>query len=167
MCIVVFALIVLVMINRRLNSDKTSYVPVDLTSFSIQALTDEQITQSSDCSNALGAKWDRAGEKSGITDESFIEADYSKMNYRAKKLNGIKTVSVTLAEDCFLSLDVDLKVGSGNVAVAIIMDGELLEIVKDETTFNRQYSVEGKHIFRVKVLAESAELEISVKRVLS
>ena len=145
-------------------NDREGYIPVELDGFSIEALSDEQVTQIYDCYRAYRSGDTRRGNTSGVSDRRIEEYDADSVDYHAKKLNGIKTVSVTLAEDCLLSIDIDSEVSAGKAAIAIIMDGELLEIVKDETTFKRQYSVEGKHTFRIKLLCENSELEISIKR---
>lgn len=138
---------------------------LDLDSFKIEGVTDEQICDiyfdSRGTFNTVRTNGDSTGVKGNKTVKEY---DRDETFYSGKKMVGIITPSATLARDCTLVITVDSKLNSGNMRIVVVMDGEIVEYVEPNVQKTLSYTVSGEHTFYVKVLCENADMEISVTR---
>lgn len=163
-CISICALITVVIIVNAI--DFSSDLSNRLENFSIANLSTEDIVNEDFSSTfALSRKYE-SGTKTGVDGASKYE-DSDKSEFKCKKVTGIKRVSATKASDCTLKLNISSKLISGNAKIVIICDDEILDYVNLGQTETFTYDVVGEHIYSVKLLAEEAELEITIEREIS
>ena len=99
---------------------------------------------------------------------AFIRSTYhiylTKKRVTCKKITGILRVSATKVSDCTLTINISSKLLSGNAKIVVICDDEIINYIEFDQEITLTYDVKGEHIYSVKILAEEAKLEISVKR---
>lgn len=127
-------------------------------------LTTEQIVEIASSQSSYFTSWTCKGEGSGMENEKYAEADYNATFFSAKKINGIKTVSATLAKDCNLNIIIDSELSKGDARIVIVMDDTIIEDFAAGEERNFEYIVEGEHEFYVKILCQDAEIEIRTIR---
>lgn len=103
------------------------------------------------------------GLKTNI-DGRLSEYNYEECTFSCKKLSGVKTLQATRMMHDTLTLAVSSQLDAGNLEIVIIVDGEY----HSHVPVNQNASVvltdiSGKTVV-VKLAAESAELNVSVKR---
>lgn len=163
-CITVFALITIIILVNVI--DLSSDVSNRLDDFSINSLSaDDIVNEEFSSTFALTRKYE-SGTKTGVDGASKYE-DSDKSELRCKKITGIKRVSATKASDCTLIISISSKLISGDAKIVIICDDEILDYIEFGQTKTFTYNVVGEHIYSVKILAEEAELEVSVEREIS
>ena len=90
--------------------------------------------------------------------------DFDFCTVSARQISGVLTIQATNVDADELTLEIDTTLQSGNMEVFILVDGELAqqaEVNKNQTI--TLTDVAGKDVL-VKIGAESAQMEISVKR---
>ena len=162
----IFILIIVIssIINPPDDSLKDLYP--DLDSFRIENLTEEQILKVDNTFKAYKSSIRRSGKGSGLP-LKYEDEDRDKISFSAKKVNGIKLISVTSAKDCKLQLNINSKVVSGNAKIVVVTDKTGFEFYDVNKELIIEYDVQGQHEYYVKLLAENAEAEIQVQRVFS
>ena len=73
-------------------------------------------------------------------------------------------MSATKAVDCTLKITVESTLKEGEMKIAVIRDGEMLEYPDVGTTVSVEYDVVGEHTYYVKALFEDADMKFSVYR---
>lgn len=162
-CIIAFVLIITIIVSVI---DHSTNVSKALEDFSIDSLSTQEIASEEFSSAfALSRKYE-SGTRTGVDGASKYE-DSDKSEFKCKKVTGIKRISATKALDCRLIINISSRLISGNAKIVIICDGEILDYVEFGQDKTLTYDVTGEHIYSVKILAEEAELEISVAREIS
>lgn len=154
-----------IMINAIIQGPSDDGEPdLDLKTFSIETVTDEQIIGISSNYRSYLASQKYSGTDTDISNARYEDCDKTKCTLSAKKINGIQTVSATRAQDCVLTLDIESSLDAGEMKIAVVMDGEILEYVPVGGSAHFVYNVTGEHYYYVKIIAENAEMSISVNR---
>lgn len=160
-CIAIFVLITIIGLVNVI--DISSNVSQVLDNFAIDNLSLEDIIYKEFSSTFASSRKYESGTKTGVDGASKYE-DSDRIEFRCKKMTGIKRVSVTKVSDCTLTISISSKLSSGNARIVVICDDEILEYVEFGQKKTLTYDVTGEHIYFVKILAEEAELEIAVER---
>ena len=158
--VVIISIIFISIYNGEQNPD---IAMPDLSKFSLEELSNEQIIHISIHYNSLKSHVSRSGNRSGVVG-TYKDFDSDICDYSSKKITGIMTLSVTLAKDCTLKLDINSKVESGNLRFVLICDNEIIETIEATSDISFTYNVVGEHTYYVKALCENASVEITVKR---
>ena len=137
---------------------------IDLESFVIADLSDEQIIGIDGKCKASVPKFTRSGSNSGITDIKFADEDRDTTVYSSKNIVGIKTVSATLVKNSIVKFNIDSTLVSGDAEVVIIANGEILERFEAGSKKSFEYSVIGESVFYVRILCKNANIEITTER---
>ena len=141
----------------------SSNVSKELENFSIDNLSAEDIINKEFSSTFASSSKYQGGTETGVDGASkYVDSD--RIEFKCKKTTGINCVSATKVTDGTLTINISSKLSSGNAKFVIIRDKEILEYIdfgQDKTLI---YDVKGEHIYYVKILAEEAELSISVER---
>ena len=146
--------------------DHSTDVSKALEDFSIDSLSSEDISKNEYASVFAVSRKYKSGTKTGVDGASKYE-DTDKIEFKCKKITGIKRVSATKVSDCTLTINVSSKLLSGNAKIVVVCDDEILDYIEFGQEKTLTYDVIGEHIYSVKMLAEEAELEISVEREIS
>ena len=130
----------------------------------VNELTDEQIVEISTNQSSYGTCWLAKGDASGVRNKEYRSVDYDETFFSAKKINGIKTVSSTMANDCTVNLEIDSSISKGNARIVVIIDDKIVEEFEAGENKSLEYTVDGEHFIYVKILCEDAEIEIKTTR---
>ncbi len=157
--------IVISMLSGLLSGNKKDIPEIDLDSFSIENLTEEEILKISHASRGFFSHFAYKGEKTGVSGTGYRDYDRDNTKFSCRKITGINTVNATKAEDCVVEWSIDFNVLKGNAKAVIVMDET--EIIKEfeageDIVFS--YEIVGEHEFYVKILCEKARVEIEVDR---
>lgn len=166
-CALVIAIIIL---YSCITSDKedNEELKLDLDSFSIESVTEEQKCKVVDSFNALLTSWSDSGKNSGVKDIEFDEEDRDKVRFSAKKITGLKTINVTLAEDKTVHWEINSSLSKGKAKIIIVMDKDVvLKECEAGENVDFTYQATGKHEFYVKILCEEAQIEIEAMRTIN
>lgn len=106
------------------------------------------------------------GTSSGAPNASRYE-DSDRVQFTCDEISGIKTVSVTKAENCELTFTVNSTLYSGKAKIIVIRDDKIVERLDFNESKAVTFSVLGESIFKVKILCESAKLDVEVLRQIS
>ena len=160
-CIICFVIVFAVFaFNLDKFSQKSS---LDLKTFSIEVLSDEQIVKVINCNSILSSTQYKNNTSTGVPNTSKT-VDSDEIKFSCKEITGISEVSATKAKDCTLTLNISSELVSGKAEIVVIRDELILERLDFNETKQLSYYVTGEHIFVVKILCERAELSISVSR---
>ena len=91
-----------------------------------------------------------------------IDSDNVETSY--KKFIGIETVSATKVKNSVLKLDIESELTEGVGKIVVICDNEIVEYLEFNESRTLTYEVRGEHIYSVKILCESAKINIKVSR---
>ena len=160
-CIGVFVLLTIIVLVNVI--DHSTNVSKELEDFSIDSLSSEDISSNEYASVFAASRKYKSGTRTGVDGASKYE-DTDKIDFKCKKITGISRVSATKVSDCTLTINVSSKLLSGNAKIVVICDDEILEYIEFGQEKILTYNVIGEHIYSIKILAEEAELEISVER---
>lgn len=104
------------------------------------------------------------GENTEITNYNLKECDYDTVNYRVSEIHGVLTLQATKTDADQMDLEIQSEVVSGNMEIIIVVDNECYKsVAANETCFVSLSDISGKLVL-VKMGAESAELQVTVKR---
>ncbi len=135
--------------------------------FSIDSLSDEEIIHKQNATTFASSIKYNKGEKTGVVGASKYE-DSDKVEFSCKKINGIKRISATkVAEGSTLTLRISSTLKSGNAKIVIISKEQIVEYIEFGEDVTLTYEADSECIFYVKILAEDAELKITVEREIS
>ena len=135
--------------------------------FSIDNLSDEDIIHKQNATTFASSIKYNKGEKTGVVGASKYE-DSDKVEFGCKKITGIKRISATkVAEGSTLTLKISSTLTSGKAKIVIISKEEIVEYIEFGRDLTLTYEVDSECIFYVKILAEDAELKITVEREIS
>ena len=161
MCIVLSVLLTIIVLVNVI--DHSTKVSKELEDFSIDSLSSEDIINDESASVFAVSRKYKSGTKTGVDGASKYE-DSDRVQFKCKKMTGIMRVSATKVSDCTLTIDVSSEISSGNAKIVVICDDEILDYIEFGQEKTLTYEVIGEHIYSVKILAEEAELEITVER---
>ena len=136
----------------------------DLDDFSIDTISDEEISKFITSAQFLSHTDYERDTSTGVS-KADKTLDSDRVRITCEKMFGIAQVSATKASDCYIVLKIKSTLYSGRAEIVITKDDkEVLDRFELGGEVSRTYRVEGEHIYRVKVLAEDAKLEIETKR---
>ena len=156
-CLIIVSTVYLLNLDK-LNQGST----LDLESFSIDNLTDEQIATETKARAYKSSTNYKNNSGSGAS--SIVTLDSDRIQFSCKSITGIDRVSLTKAKDCTLTLNISSELKSGKAKIVIVRDDMILDYVEFNETKELTYTVTGEHLFTVKILCEDAELSIEVVR---
>ena len=94
----------------------------------------------------------------------YRDEDYTRITHKFSKLSGVITAQATKRQSQFLTLIITTVLESGNMEVAIIVDGQYYcSVPLNQTTTIKLEDASGKLVL-VRVAGESAKGEVSVTR---
>ena len=102
---------------------------------------------------------DIISNSSSASTVSFTKTVGNKTEVSIKKFSGVKSIYKKYSADGEYTFDFDVKCNSGNLAVFLVYDDEIVKIIPVNETSSFSYSFEGT--FEVKIAGESANLEIT------
>lgn len=104
-----------------------------------------------------------AGSRSDAGSQ-YRDEDYTRITHKFGKLSGVITAQATKRQSQFLTLIITTVLESGNMEVAIIVDGQYYcSVPLNQTTTIKLEDASGKLVL-VRVAGESAKGEVSVTR---
>ena len=130
---------------------------------SLAILETSEIIRDDNNYSALGSSTSYRGEKTNVRG-TMKDYDYGEVSYRCKKLSGIMTLQVTKAECDSVTLEIDSTLEKGNLQIAVIVDGQLYELLEANKAKTVVLTDVAQKTICVKAAAESAQAKISVKR---
>lgn len=130
---------------------------------SLAVIDTNDILSSTNNFSAFSSNSSQSGGHTGVVGK-LKKYDYDKVTFRCKKISGIKTLQVTKAISDQMTLEIDSQLDTGNMEIIIIVDGDYY----DRVAANKVSSVVltgiiGKTVI-VKMAAECATMNISIKR---
>lgn len=130
---------------------------------SLAVIDTKDILSSTNNFSVFSSNVSQSGEHTGVVGK-LKEYDYDEVIFRCEKISGIKTLQVTKATSDQMTLEIDSQLDAGNMEIIIIVDGEYY----DSVATNKVNSVVLTDIIDktviVKIAAESAKMNISIKR---
>ena len=133
---------------------------------SLAVIDTNEILSSTNNFSAFNSNTSQRGEHSGVVGK-LKKHDYDEVTFRCEKISGIKTLQVTKAVSNKMTLEIDSQLDAGNMEIVIIVDGEYY----DSVAANKVSSVVLTGIINktviVKMAAESAKMNISIKRLMN
>ena len=134
----------------------------DLGEFSIETISDYDIVNVNRFTSFRSHRESSGSSTGAPKGTQYSDAD--KAIFKCENIFGVMTVSATKAQNCTLVLNITTEINVGTAQIVIVRDDEVIERLDFGGNATRSYNVEGEHIFRVKVLAENAEIKITVER---
>lgn len=133
---------------------------------SLAVIDTNDILSSTNNFSAFSSNASQSGDHTDVVGK-LKKYDYDEVTFRCKKISGIKTLQVTKAISDQMTLEIDSQLDAGNMEIVIIVDGEYY----DSVAANKASSIVltgiiGKTVI-VKMAAESAKVNISIKRLVS
>ena len=90
--------------------------------------------------------------------------DATECIYISESITGILTVSATKINEGSLTLDIVSTLNSGEMTIVIVKNDKILEFIDTNGNIKKTYSVTEESEFYVKILCETANMEIKVTR---
>lgn len=103
------------------------------------------------------------GEQTKVTG-TLRNCDYEECSYSTKKISGVMTLQSTKTEAEQLTLDISSRLEKGNIRIVILVDGDYYTDVPINQTAKVTLTDISEKTVALKFGAESAALQISVKR---
>ena len=129
---------------------------------SLSKLTREELASSRNFT-ALNHYTYRDGTRSNASPQ-YKDEDYTTVNYKFGKLSGVTTVHATKTSRQILILRITTGLESGNMEVAVVIDGQYYcSVPLNQTTTITLEDISGKLVL-VRVAGESAKGTVSVTR---
>ena len=126
-----------------------------------------QLTREDLVSSGNSTEFNSSTHGSGISSDAgskYKHEDYTNVTYKFGKLSGVVTAHATKRQSQFLTLSITTVLESGNMEVAIIVDGQYYcSVLLNQTTTIKLEDASGKLVL-VRVAGESAKGEVSVTR---
>ena len=102
---------------------------------------------------------DMINNSSSASTVSFTKTVGNKTEVSIKKFSGVKSIYKKYSAEGEYKFDFDVKCNSGNLAVVLVYDDEIVKTIPVNETSSFSYSFDGT--FEVKIAGESANLEIT------
>ena len=136
---------------------------IDLKNFSLDTVTEEDIIKGERSSSFMSSTKNTSGSATGDSNASD-NADVDKIVYSCKSITGICTMHSAKVTDSTLTFNISSTLSAGKAKMVIICDDQILEYIELGENKTFVFDEPGEHIYDVKLLGESAELEIQITR---
>lgn len=132
--------------------------------YALAVLTDEDVLRVDEDYTMLWYGETQNGNQSEISDLNLVSHDYDSLSFSASSVSGIKLFHATKTSANSLKLQITSSVESGNLAIYVLVDGEIYANVPiDDTQEIILKDIQGK-IILVKIAAEDAKIRVEVIR---
>ena len=145
-------------------NDRPRKERLDLDSFSLDTLTDDQILSIDSQYTAYKYKSTKNGSGTGVNASKYEEYDRDELSFSSKKITGIHPVLATKVKDATLRVNVESVLNSGEMKIVVIKDGAILEYIEVGKTQQLTYYAEGEHTYYFKILCNKANISVTVSR---
>lgn len=129
----------------------------------LSAITRDEIISSSNNFSAFSSRYSHKGEATEVTGR-MKDYDYAECFYSCKKISGIMTLQATQTSNEQLFLEISSQLNQGNMEIVIIIDGQYYNSIPVNQTQTVVLSGIANKLVLVKIAAESAKMQVSVKR---
>ena len=145
-------------------ADEFGVEKLDLSNFSLEKITDEQIISIDSQYRAYRYKSSRKGSETGVDNRRYEDYDRDQLSFSAKKITGIHPIQATKVTDGTLRVNIESKLNSGEMKIVVIRDDEILEYLEVGRPLELNYSAEGEHTYYIKLLCKEANMSVTVTR---
>lgn len=133
-------------------------------SFILDDLTDKDIITKDEYYIADSEKYITNGFDFSDADYEYDAYDRAECYFEAKNFSGIKTISVSCAEQSYIVLTVNPISDSDNVKVVITSETEILTTMNANESLIYTVESDGSQQIFVKVMGDEADVEVTVTR---
>lgn len=130
---------------------------------SLCAIEIDEIINTANNFSALGIYESYTGEKTNVIGE-LEYADYDNITFACKKVDGITTLQATKVMSDTISIIIDSTVTAGNAEIIILVDNEYYCHVDTGCIQPVEINNISEKTIAVRLAAESAELNVTIKR---
>lgn len=163
-CIMVLMLLV-AGIGELLDSEgRPDVEKLDLSNFSLENLTDNQIVCIESQYSAYRYKSSKNGNETGIDNQRYEAYDRDQLSFSAKKITGIHPLIATKVSDGNLHIKIESSLNSGEMKIVVIRDDKILEYLEVGKVVELNYYADGEHTYYIKLLGKDANMSITVSR---
>ena len=161
-CLLAIVILVIIVCDMIFNKSTSTTEYPNLEQFSIDAVNENQIVEIASYARSKG-RFQRKGANTGMGGK-YDSYDATESLYISESITGILTVSATKIIEGNLTLDIVSTLNSGEMTIVIVKNDNILEFINTNENVIKTYSVTEESEFYVKILCETANMEIKVTR---